>query len=113
MIDSSITEGGLPKVKLEKDDTGAAERFYFHRSWMAGFFTEAERCVLKVLRRLYRDKQLCAPEYEHETTKVVFDGAVLLSIYEVENDKHPTQHPELIKKVSRAFPVTGPSAWLR
>jgi hypothetical protein len=96
VVDVGITDDGLPKMKIEK--VGAVDRYYLHRSWMAAHHTECERAILRVLRGFHKRGELCAPQFENEETHVVFEAPVLLSLYEVENPKHPIKHAELDKK---------------
>lgn len=98
-VDKGVTEDGMPNIKLEKIEQGAAsEKYHFHRTWMASYRTEGEKALIRVLRRLWKAGELCAPEYERETTHIVFDPAVLTSFMSIDNPLHKLRHPELDKK---------------
>jgi len=118
VVEAGLSDDGLPNVKFEKAADGN-EKFMYHRTWMANIMSSTETAILKVLRRLHKDKKWCGPAFENEDTFVVFDSSVsriwwhplsrvlrsfpralqvLVSLYAVEDPDHLIKHPELDHK---------------
>lgn len=96
VAEAGITSDGQANIKIEKIE--AQEYFVFHKAYMATVRSETEQAILKALHELVISKRRCAPLFEDEANFVVFDGSVLVSLYEVENPAHELRHPVLARK---------------
>jgi hypothetical protein len=79
-----ITDDNVPYFSSEGNVVCVSRR------WMTTVRTNVELAILAVLRRFVHDKNDCAPDFDNETTRYVFNSSVSLSLV-----NHVERHPEL------------------